>query len=313
MKNNLLQIKDFSMAFGENILFTNFNIELKPGIYVFSGPSGVGKSTLMRIIAGLETRYTGNVVLNGNEIVKPTPEVHMMHQHYTSFPWLNVLKNTLMVYKGHKIKPTAADIEEARTVLTKLGLGEHLEKLPSQISGGQDQRLSFASALVNKWSPVVLYDEPTSALDMVNDMLVVELIKEHQRKYNTIEIVITHEEHVVEALEATVLEFTPEFRLKPGNPVEVHDEPQKATWFSKISEWFKNIGSEEDSVDESNDENIKEDATSTELDDVLNADEQFVTLQLKGEDVTEPILLTVDDSENKHKTDMDAVATQPNE
>lgn len=226
MKNNLLEIKNFSMAFGENILFTNFDYEFTPGIYAFSGPSGVGKSTLMRIIAGLENRYTGELILNGEKINGSSPNMHMVHQHYTSFPWLNVLKNTLMVYKGHKIKPSEADVEEAKAVLARVGLEEHMSKLPSQISGGQDQRLSLASAFINKWSPVVLYDEPTSALDNNNDLIIVEMIKEHQKKYGTIEIIITHEEHVVEGLGAKVLEFTPEFRLKPPKeiPIISHQE-----------------------------------------------------------------------------------------
>lgn len=215
MKKNLLNIEDFNMAFGDNVLFTNFNYKFEPGIYAFAGPSGVGKSTLMRIIAGLEKRYTGDITLNGKKITSYCPEVHMVHQHYASFPWLNVLKNTLMVYKGHKIKPTDEDVEEAKKVIERLGLGEHMYKLPSQISGGQDQRLSLASAFINRWSNVILYDEPTSALDNDNDMLIVDMIREHQEKYGTIEIIITHEEHVVKGLGATVLELTPEFRLRP--------------------------------------------------------------------------------------------------
>lgn len=226
MKNNFLQIRDFSMAFGENVLFTNFDYDFKPGIYVLSGPSGVGKSTLMRIIAGLETRYTGDIILNGNKYTSYSPGVHMVHQHYTSFPWLSLLKNTLMVYKGHKVKPTDADISEAKEFLKKLGLEEHIDKLPSQISGGQDQRLSLASAFINKWSPVILYDEPTSALDNLNDMLIVDMIKEHQKKYGTIEIVITHEEHVIEGLNPTILEFTPEFRLRPPK-INVQEEKKE--------------------------------------------------------------------------------------
>lgn len=212
---NILQIRNFSMAFGENILFSNFDYDFEPGIYAFSGPSGVGKSTLMRIIAGLEDRYTGDIILNGKKVTTYSAERHMVHQHYTSFPWLTVLKNALMVYKGHQIEPTAEDAEEAKQVLKELGLEEHLSKLPSQISGGQDQRLSLASAFINKWSKVFLYDEPTSALDNDNDMIVVEMIKRHQKKYGTIEIIITHEEHVIEGLGAKVLDFTSEFRLHP--------------------------------------------------------------------------------------------------
>ena len=220
---NSLQLRDFSMAFGENVLFSHFDYDFEPGIYVFSGPSGCGKSTLMRCIAGLETRYTGDVILNGEKMISYTPEIHMMHQHYTSFPWLNVLKNALMVYKGHQIQPTAEDVEESKQVLKELGLEEHLDKLPTQISGGQDQRLSLASVFINKWSKVVLYDEPTSALDNINDMIVVDMIKRHQKKYGTIEIIITHEEHVFEGLDAKILDFTPDFRLHPPKEIPVEE------------------------------------------------------------------------------------------
>ena len=212
--SNLLKIKNFHMAFGDNVLFDNFEYEFTPGIYAFSGPSGVGKSTLMRIIAGLEKRYTGEIILNDKKIIDTTPDIHMVHHHYTSFPWLNILQNVMMVYKGHKVKPSKEDVEEAKEYLKNLGLFEHIKKYPSQISGGQDQRLSLASAFANKWSPVVLYDEPTSALDTVNDMLIVDLIKAHQAKFGTIEIVITHEEHVVEGLGATILDFTKDFRIR---------------------------------------------------------------------------------------------------
>lgn len=222
VSKNILQLRDFSMAFGDNVLFSHFDYDFEPGVYAFSGPSGCGKSTLMRCIAGLEKRYTGDIILNGEKMTSFTPKIHMVHQHYTSFPWLNVLKNTLMVYKGHKIEVTDADVEEAKAVLKELGLGEHLNKLPSQISGGQDQRLSLASVFINKWSNVFLYDEPTSALDNANDMIIVEMVKRHQKKYGTIEIMITHEEHVYEGLDATILDFTPEFRLHP--PKETFEE-----------------------------------------------------------------------------------------
>lgn len=234
MKSNVLKIQNFHKSFGDNVIFDNFEHEFTPGIYVLKGPSGVGKSTLMRILAGLDTDYKGEVILNDKQILGTTPDVHMVHQHYTSFPWLNLLQNVLMVYKGHKIRPTQADITEAKEIMELCGLAEHINKYPTQISGGQDQRLSLLSAFVNKWSPVILYDEPTSALDNVNDMLIVDLIKAHQKKNNTIEIIITHEEHVVEGLSATILDFTPEFRLREPKKVEEVALDEVATGENRI-------------------------------------------------------------------------------
>ena len=242
MKRRMLRLENISLSFGENLLFANLDYEFTPGIYAFSGPSGVGKTTLMRMIAGLEGRYQGTISIEKDVekkldstqpeyslfgidqkvvkemavINKPIPEIHMVHQHYKSFPWLSCINNVLMVYKGHKVRPTVEDKNEAMKILERLGIAEHAKKLPTQISGGQDQRLSLASAFINKWSDVILYDEPTSALDEVNDMLVVDLIKEHQAKYNTIEIIITHEQQVIDALNPTIIEFTPEFRVRPN-------------------------------------------------------------------------------------------------
>lgn len=213
MEINSLKLENFSFAYGKNLLFKNLNYEFTPGIYIFSGPSGVGKSTLMRCIAGLNTDYSGSIILNGETLKKTSPKVHMVHQHYTSFPWLNVLDNTLMVFKGHKIKITKELKQNAIDVLTRLGLEEHIKKKPHQLSGGQDQRLSIASALVNYMSPVILYDEMTSALDEDNDYIVSELIKAHQRQFQNIVIVITHEAHVARELGGKVINFTENWRI----------------------------------------------------------------------------------------------------
>ena len=223
-KSNVLQFKGFTKAFEDNILFENFDFEFKPGIYAFSGESGVGKTTLMRCIAGLDKEYTGGIFLNGKKITGTTPDIHMVHQHYFSYPWLNLEKNVLMVHKGHKVKITQSHIQEAIDILTRFGLGDHIKKIPSQISGGQDQRVSLCSAFVNPWSKVFLYDEPCSALDLDNTKILVELIKEHQEKYRTIEIIITHDHELLELLKPQIIEFTTEFRLHPKKVEEEKNE-----------------------------------------------------------------------------------------
>jgi len=207
-----LRFENFGKAYGDNVIFENFNYTFAPGIYAFMGESGSGKSTLMRCIAGL-VKHTGKIFLDSTELTGTTPLVHMVHQHYYSFPWLNLEKNVLMVFIGHKVKITEAHREEARRILTRFGLGDHLSKIPSQISGGMDQRLSLCSAFVNPWSKVVLYDEPSSGLDYGNAKILAELITEHQLKYGTIEIIITHDEKLLELLNPIVIQFTEEFKI----------------------------------------------------------------------------------------------------
>ena len=218
-KKNLLEneliIKDFSLAYGDNVLFENFTYTFKPGIYIFSGPSGVGKTTLMRFIAGLERRCTGEIIVNGVPLKQYSPKIHMVHQHYKNYPWLKAVENVLKVYEGHQKDVEPEDEVEARAIMTKLGLKDHLEKYPSQLSGGQKQRVSLSRAFVNKWSNVFLYDEPSSALDEANTLLVAEMIREHQKKFNTIEIVITHQDELEEALNGTILRFDKDFRIHP--------------------------------------------------------------------------------------------------
>lgn len=226
-QSNELIVKDFSLAYGDNVLFKNFTYTFKPGIYIFSGESGVGKTTLMRFIAGLERRCTGEVIVNGETLKKYSPKIHMVHQHYQNYPWLKAVQNVLKVYEGHKKPVTEDDMEEAKAIMTKLGLGAHLEKYPSQLSGGQKQRVSLSRAFINKWSNVFLYDEPSSALDEANTLLVAEMILEHQRKFNSVEIIITHQDELEEALGGTILKFEKDFRIKPDTVVQDEEKTSK--------------------------------------------------------------------------------------
>ena len=209
---NKIEFVEFRKAYDDSVLFDHLNYVILPGIYAFVGESGVGKSTLMRCIAGLE-KYDGQILLNGVPLKGTTPDVHMVHQHYYSFEWLNLVDNVLMVCVGHKEKITDKIKEEAIEVLKRFGLGDHLKKIPCQISGGMDQRLSLCSVFINRWSKVVLYDEPSSGLDSGNAEILSELIKEHQAKYGTIEIVITHDEKLLEFLNPVIIKFTEEFRF----------------------------------------------------------------------------------------------------
>lgn len=162
------------------------------------GPSGGGKSTLLRIIAGLVTPDSGDVALNGEPLRfdEPTLRAHrrqlgVVFQAYNLFPHLTALTNiTLPLEKVHGLAPAAAE-KLARETLARFALADHADKKPAELSGGQKQRVAIARAIAIK-PRLLLFDEPTSALDpeMTAEVLdVIEELKNEGRDF----LLVTHE------------------------------------------------------------------------------------------------------------------------
>lgn len=152
-------------------------------IYGILGKSGCGKSTLLKTIASMIKPISGEVI-NQN-----TDQIYMMHQRYTNFNWLSCLDNVLIAErkkrKRKELRPQAVD------VLTKVGLGEYLDRYPTELSGGMQQRLALARVLFVKPS-ILLMDEPLSALDDSTRAKMQQLIMDiHKETGNTI-IMVTH-------------------------------------------------------------------------------------------------------------------------
>ena len=152
-------------------------------IYGILGKSGCGKSTLLKTIASMIKPISGEVV-NQN-----TDQIYMMHHRYTNFNWLSCLDNVLIAErkkrKRKELRPQAVD------VLNKVGLGEYLDRYPTELSGGMQQRLALARVLFVKPS-ILLMDEPLSALDDSTRAKMQQLIMDiHKETGNTI-IMVTH-------------------------------------------------------------------------------------------------------------------------
>lgn len=152
-------------------------------IYGILGKSGCGKSTLLKTVASM-IKPIGGEVINQN-----TDQIYMMHQRYTNFNWLSCLDNVLIAErkkrKRKELRPQAVD------VLTKVGLGEYLDRYPTELSGGMQQRLALARVLFVKPS-ILLMDEPLSALDDSTRAKMQQLIMDiHKETGNTI-IMVTH-------------------------------------------------------------------------------------------------------------------------
>ncbi len=190
-----------SKRYGETEALSEVGLELSGdvAVLVLIGPSGGGKSTLLRILGGLETPDTGEVEIGGEKVDFGSDAALLAHrrhngflfQSFNLFPHLTALENiTLPLEKVHGFTPDQA-VETARGSLDRFGLDAHSDKLPAQLSGGQQQRVAIARAVAHR--PALLFlDEPTSALDPEMTGEVLDLIAELKAEGQEI-VLSTHE------------------------------------------------------------------------------------------------------------------------
>ena len=179
------------------------------GSLAVTGPSGCGKSTLLGLIAGLEPPSSGRVTVGGNEIsALPEPErvrlrrdgLGLVFQSDNLMPFLTAVENVGLQLA---VRGTSDGYERCADLLSELGLGPELDKLPDQLSGGQRQRVAVAAALVHE-PRLILADEPTGSLDEDNSGVVIELLLAAQRRFGATLVVVTHDMEVAGRLERTI-------------------------------------------------------------------------------------------------------------
>ncbi len=197
--NVLMRAINVRKSFGDLVVLKDVSMEVKKGeVVVLMGPSGTGKSTFLRTLNFLEIPDSGKVIFNGIEIKnepillrKVRARMAFVSQSYNLFPHMKVVKNVM--YPLIKVKKI--DKEEskkiARTVLTRMGLGDKMDSYPGQLSGGQKQRVAIARAVAMQ-PDLILFDEPTSALDPEMTAEVLSVMKELANQGTTM-IVVTHE------------------------------------------------------------------------------------------------------------------------
>ena len=194
--------KSYGSGVERRTVLNDLNLEVTfPHVLALLGPSGGGKSTLLRVIAGLERPESGSVSIDGAPVPLGAMEeavlrdyrrsLGVVFQAYNLFPHMTALQNVeLPLTAVHGVEAPAAK-ERASEVMERLGLADHAGKMPAQLSGGQRQRVAIARALVAK-PRFLLFDEPTSALDPEMTAEVLELIAE-LRDIGTPMLLVTHE------------------------------------------------------------------------------------------------------------------------
>jgi NitT/TauT family transport system ATP-binding protein len=166
----LLHVEDLYKAYGERVVLENIDLSVSAGtLCSVVGPSGCGKSTLFRLILGQEAPTSGKVYVDGQPVAGPGTDRGIVYQRYSLFPHLSVLENvmlgrTLEAGLLERVRRRAAHRDEAMQYLERTGLAEHARKYPHELSGGMQQRVAIAQALVRQ-PKILMMDEPFGALD----------------------------------------------------------------------------------------------------------------------------------------------------
>jgi NitT/TauT family transport system ATP-binding protein len=198
----LLSLRNVWVEYGDKVVLENVQLDIAAGSFVsVIGPSGAGKSSLLRVVLGQEPPTRGSIILDGTPLPPECgPDRGVVFQRYSVFPHLSVLRNTLFGLECAQAPFTArlfgakrrAALAEAEEMLDAVGLGNSLDLYPAEMSGGMQQRLAIAQALIKR-PRILLLDEPFGALDPGIRADMHKLITRLWNDYSLTVIMVTHD------------------------------------------------------------------------------------------------------------------------
>lgn len=206
---NILELNNISKIYGQVKALDQVSLTVEQGQWIaIMGPSGSGKTTMMNIIGCMDKPSSGQAVLDNRDLCGLSPAeltairrdtIGLVFQQFHLVSYLTALENVMMAQYYHSI----IDESEALQALSRVGLADRAKHLPRQLSGGEQQRVCIARALIN-YPKLILADEPTGNLDETNEGIVLELLKRLHDEGSTI-IVVTHDPEVAEHAQKTVV------------------------------------------------------------------------------------------------------------
>lgn len=209
MKKELIKINNLNKEFGKVKALNNINLSVYEGEWLaIMGPSGSGKSTLLNILSLMDTPSSGEYILDNENLEQMDEEqkitlrrekIGLVFQQFHLIPYLNALENVMLSQHYH----SSVDGEDAKMVLEKVGLSHRLTHLPSQLSGGEQQRVCIARALINN-PELLLADEPTGNLDEANEQIVLQTLQKLKNEGKTI-VLITHNPDLAKFADRTLI------------------------------------------------------------------------------------------------------------
>ncbi len=209
MSSKILELKNVSKIYGNLKALADINLSVNSGDWLsIMGPSGSGKTTMINIIGCMDTPSIGSVILDGVDISKESAanltrirrdKIGLIFQQFHLISYLTAVENVMVAQYYHSMP----DEEEALEALAKVGLADRANHLPAQLSGGEQQRVCIARALIN--SPqILLGDEPTGNLDEYNEGIVVDIFRKLHDEGVTI-IIVTHDPEVGDAAQRKII------------------------------------------------------------------------------------------------------------
>ena len=228
MGENILQLQQIRKSFANTEVLKGIDLEAGQGEFItLLGASGCGKTTTLRIIAGLELPDSGQVILEGHDITDWEPnkrDVNTVFQNYALFPHMNVADNVGYGLKIRKV-PKAQIAERVERALRLVQLEEYGKRMPDQLSGGQKQRIAIARAVINE-PKVLLLDEPLGALDLkLRRQMQLEL-KRLQKQLGITFIYITHDQEEAINMSDRIGVMHEGVLEQMGTPNEVYYRPR---------------------------------------------------------------------------------------
>lgn len=229
--STIIEFKNVNKEYksGDHILkaMDNVNFTIDEGEFVvILGPSGAGKSTLLNLLGGLDSVTSGRIIVNGQNVENfndnqlteyRAKNVGFIFQFYNLIPNLTSLENV-------ELMKDIVDVDiNGLEVLDSVGLKDHANQFPAQLSGGEQQRVSIARAVAKK-PTMLLCDEPTGALDSKTGVLILSLLQDMSNNQNTTVVIVTHNAILAEAADKVI-------RIKNGQieSIIVNENPKKVT------------------------------------------------------------------------------------
>ncbi len=197
MMGRLVHVEALTKEYGKVRALDGVTFDVEAGEWIaMMGPSGSGKTTLINILGGLDSPTSGRAVVDGVDVARfdeagltryRAEKVGFVFQQFHLVPYLTAIENVMLAQYFH----STTDENEARKALERVGLGDRLTHVPAQLSGGEQQRVAVARALINH-PKLLLADEPTGNLDETNERIVIDLLRELHTEGHTI-VMVTHD------------------------------------------------------------------------------------------------------------------------